>query len=182
MKTTCACGLQKCIRMMLLLAVLAAPHAVRAVDPVDDTVYVPNPKTDWTARVAQTPVGETEPIVLVVHAAKDCIWCARWRGFLAGEGKFKSWAKAHPGADLYIIDRPSIASSESSDDYPQELRWLLNDLQTSNNLRLGTPTFEIYVSRTRVMRSYGLYSWDEKVFPAIKVLDSHRAHPTSSPQ
>lgn len=42
------------------------------------------------------------------------------------------------------------------------------------NLSPGTPTFEIFVRRNIIWKSYGLHSWDRDAFPALKDLDSRR--------
>lgn len=166
----------KCVLAVLLIAIVMAPSLTRAVDEIDDTVYVPNPKFDWSARVSQTTVAKGETITLVVHSAKDCIFCARWRGPLAGEGRFKSWSKDHPGTRLVVVERAAISSNEALGDYPQDLRWLAERYETDQRLKPATPTFELFVAQNLVYRSHGLYTWDDKVFPAIKDLDGRRVH------
>ncbi|SAL87487.1 hypothetical protein AWB68_08421 [Caballeronia choica] len=159
-----------------LIAMVMAPDIALAVDEVDDTVYVPNPKYDWAARVRQTTVAEGETITLVVHSTRDCIFCACWEGPLAGEGRFESWSKAHPGTRLIVVERSAISSNETPEDYPQELHWLAKRYEKDQRLRPTTPTFEIFVAQNLVFRSRGLYSWEDKAFPAIKDLDGRRSH------
>ncbi|KXU84576.1 hypothetical protein CR51_41190 [Caballeronia megalochromosomata] len=162
---------------MLLVCLVMAPALTHAVDTVDDTVYVPNPRYDWDARVRQTQVSEGEMITLVVHSAKDCIFCARWKGPLSDERKFRAWSGVHPGTRLFIVERAAIASNETPEDYPQDLAWLSERYQKNQRLKPSTPTFEIYVAHDLVFRSHGLSSWDEKAFPAIRDLDSRRSPP-----
>ena len=170
-------GAVKLASATLLVVLVMAPavtQAVDEVDKVDDTVYVPSPKYDWNTRVNQATVAESDTITLVVHSARDCSFCARWKGPLGGEGRFRSWSSAHPGTRLVIVERAAISSSETPGDYPQDLKWLSDQYQKDNRLRPGTPTFEVFVAQNLVFRSYGLHSWDEKAFPAVKDLDSRR--------
>lgn len=157
-----------------VIGCMSASEPTHAVDVIDDTVYVPNPKFDWDARVKQTVVAEDQMITLVVHSARDCIYCARWKGALGGEGSFRSWAKDHPREQLIVVERAALSSSEAPEDYPQELGWLSERYKKDQRLKPGTPTFEIFVEQNLVLRAYGLYSWDDKVFPAIKALESRR--------
>jgi hypothetical protein len=156
-----------------LVMVLVNAHVP---DEVRSAVPAPKPKDVWAANVSHTTLAEGEVIELVVHSAPDCKYCVRWKGPFAGEGHFKSWARTHPGAQLFIVERASIASNEAPDDYPRELQWLSEQNQKDQRLHPGTPMFEIFVARNLVLRSYGLDSWDDAVFPAIKDLDARRSH------
>lgn len=132
------------------------------------------PKPDWANRIRQAKVHKGEPIVLIVHSAKDCVFCRRWEGSLGGKGDFESWAKTHPDVHLFIVEREAIAVPEAIDNYPPVVQWLFERRQQLGNLSPGTPTFEIFVRRKILWRSYGLHSWDRDVFPALKDLDSRR--------
>ncbi|WP_250517948.1 hypothetical protein [Caballeronia sp. INDeC2] len=131
-------------------------------------------------KVSHTSVAEGQVITLVVHSAPDCKYCARWKGPSAGAERFKVWARTHPGTQLFIVERASIASNETPADYPQELRWLSEQNQKDQRLRPGTPMFEVFVARSLVLRTYGLDSWDDDVFPAIRDLDARRSRHVAS--
>ncbi|SAK91527.1 hypothetical protein AWB79_06708 [Caballeronia hypogeia] len=124
----------------------------------------------------QIAVAEGETITLVMHSARDCKYCVRWKGHFAGQGNFEAWARRHPGTRLFIVERASIASNETPADYPPELAWLSERYRRDGRVRPGTPAFEVFVARNLVLRSYGLAAWDDEVFPAIKNLDARRSH------
>ncbi|SAK98624.1 hypothetical protein AWB77_05870 [Caballeronia fortuita] len=126
--------------------------------------------------IGQTTVADGQIIEVVVHSARDCKYCARWKGPVAGEARFNAWASTHPGAQLHIVERASIKSEETADDYPRELQWLAQDNQKAQRMRPGTPMFEVFVAHNLVLRKYGLDSWDDEVFPAVKELDARRLH------
>jgi hypothetical protein len=170
----------KCLLAMLLAALVVMLVNARVPDDVRSAVPAPEPKDIRAARVSQTTVAAGEVITLVVHSAPDCKYCARWKGPLAGEGHFKSWARTHPGTQLFIVERASIASNETPADYPQDLHWLSEQSQKEQRLRPGTPMFEVFVARKLVLRTYGLDSWNDDVFPAIKDLDARRSHSVAS--
>lgn len=170
----------KCVLATLPMILAAMPVNARAADEADSAVQASKPKVDWAAKVSQTTVAEGEIITLVVHSARDCKYCVRWMGPFAGEGHFKSWARSHPGSRLFIVERDAIASNEAPEDYPPDLRWLSERYQKDQRVHPATPMFEVFVTRNLVMRSYGLYSWDDKVFPAIKDLDARRSHAGAS--
>ncbi|CAL8480144.1 hypothetical protein [Caballeronia sp. S22] len=157
----------KCV-LAALLAALAVVF-VNARLPNEAHSAVP-------AKVSRTTIAEGDVITLVVHSAPDCKYCVRWMGPFAGQGHFKSWARTHPGAQLFIVERASIASNETPDDYPQALRWLSEQNRKEQRLHPGTPMFEVFVAQNLIVRSYGLDSWDDEVFPAIKDLDARRSH------
>ncbi|SPB18946.1 hypothetical protein NOV72_06151 [Caballeronia novacaledonica] len=162
----------KCVLATLLLAAAVLLLNARFPDEVHSAVPGSKARDVW--------VAEDEVITLVVHSAPDCKYCVRWKGPFAGEGHFKSWARTHPGTQLFIVERASIASNEKPEDYPQELRWLSEQNQKAQRLRPGTPMFEVFVAQNLVLRSYGLDSWDEDVFPAVKDLDARRTHRAAS--
>lgn len=163
---------------VLASLMLATPHMALASDESDASVgksaFEPQPKVTWADRIRAADVHEHEPIVLIVHAAKDCVYCQRWAGSLGGKGEFESWANAHPDVHLFIVERDTIASAETVDDYPPIVRWLFERRQRLEKLSPPTPTFEIFVRRKILWQSYGLGSWDRSVFPALKDLDSRR--------
>ncbi|WP_321798345.1 hypothetical protein [Caballeronia sp. J97] len=164
----------------LLAALVVVFVGARVTDDVHGAVESPGAKDVRAAKVRQTTVTAGDVIELVVHSARDCKYCVRWMGPFAGEGHFKSWARDHPGSQLFIVERASIASNETPEDYPQHLRWLADQNQKAQRLHPGTPMFEIYIARNLVLRSYGLDSWDDEVFPAIKDLDARRSHGSAS--
>jgi hypothetical protein len=180
MNTYRAIQMYKCAILASLVGLFAAAHIAYPAETADTLVDAPKPKIDWTERINKTTVLEGEPILLVMHSARDCIYCSRWKGFLGGEGEFNRWAKTHPGARLFIVERGAIASDETPEDYADEIRWLAKRNETNQNLRPGTPSFEIFVARKIVYRSYGYAAWSNKVFPAIKTLDSRRAPSTTT--
>ncbi|WP_164462858.1 MULTISPECIES: hypothetical protein [Burkholderia cepacia complex] len=157
---------------------LVSPQIVLAGDePTANTgqnTPEPPPKLSWADRIRQAKVRKGEPIVLIVHSAKDCVYCQRWEGSLGGKGDFESWAKTHPDVHLFIVEREAIAAPETIDSYPPVVQWLFERRQRLGNLSPGTPTFEIFVRRNIVWKSYGLHSWDRDAFPALKDLDSRR--------
>lgn len=161
----------------LPLAVVS-PHTALADDGLDPgasgNAPASAPKLDWADRVRQAKVYQGEPIVLIVHSAKDCVFCRRWEGSLGGKGEFESWAKTHPDVHLFIVERDAIALPETVDSYPPTVQWLFGRRQQLNRLAPGTPTFEIFVRRKILWQSYGLGSWERDVFPALKDLDGRR--------
>ncbi|UKD17188.1 hypothetical protein L3V59_35025 [Burkholderia aenigmatica] len=94
--------------------------------------------------------------------------------FTGRQRGFESWAKTHPDVHLFIVEREAIAVPETIDSYPPVVQWLFERRQRLGNLSPGTPTFEIFVRRNIVWKSYGLHSWDRDAFPALKDLDSRR--------
>ena len=161
-----------------MLPALVFPCIAAAADEADTSVgrSVPEspPKVDWADRVREAKVRQGEPIMLIVHSAKDCIFCRRWEGSLGGQGDFESWAKTHPDAHLFIVEREAVAVPETVDSYPPQVQWLFERRQQLDKLSPRTPTFEIFVKRKIVWRSSGLHSWERDVFPALKDLDSRR--------
>ena len=163
---------------MVLLMLLAPPTFAQTDDgntASDASVPASKPKMDWKERLREATVMEGQPVLLVVHSAKDCIYCTRWKGSLGGKGEFESWAQTHPDVHLVIVDRQAIASAEVAEDYPDSVQWLFKRNQQRGNLQPGTPLFEIVVAHKTVWRSYGYHSWDRDVFPAIKDLDGRRS-------
>lgn len=153
---------------------LVSPQVVLAGDETTANTPEPSPKLSWADRIRQAKVRKGEPIVLIVHSAKDCVYCQRWKGSLGGKGDFESWAKTHPDVHLFIVEREAIAVPETIDSYPPVVQWLFERRQRLGNLSPGTPTFEIFVRRNIIWKSYGLHSWDRDAFPALKDLDSRR--------
>ncbi|QRR07158.1 hypothetical protein FPJ27_12500 [Burkholderia sp. MS455] len=173
-------GLQlaACVSLGLLSLALGWPRITLAGDEPDTNAgkNAPEPqaKVTWADRIREAKVQQGEPIVLIVHSAKDCVFCRRWEGSLGGKGEFESWANTHPDVHLFIVEREAIAAPETVDDYPPVVQWLFERRQRLDKLSPGTPTFEIFVRRKIVWQSYGLRSWDRDVFPALKGLDSRR--------
>ncbi|WP_128842743.1 hypothetical protein [Burkholderia catarinensis] len=167
-----------CVAWALSSLMLASPHIALASDESDASANKnasePQPKVTWADRIREADVHEREPIVLIVHAAKDCVFCQRWEGSLGGKGEFESWAKTHPDVHLFIVERDAIAAAETIDNYPPIVRWLFERRRRLEKLSPPTPTFEIFVRRKILWQSYGLGSWDRSVFPALKDLDSRR--------
>lgn len=161
-----------------LLLMLASPNNALADNGSDASIgrnaSEPQSKLTWADRVRDADVHEREPIVLIVHSAKDCVFCQRWEGSLGGKGEFESWARTHPDVHLFIVERDAIAAPETVDNYPPIVRWLFERRQRLEKLSPPTPTFEIFVRRKILWQSYGLGSWDRSVFPALKDLDSRR--------
>ncbi|NPT61929.1 hypothetical protein [Paraburkholderia elongata] len=157
---------------------IVSPHIALADEELDTSAgknaLASEPKLNWADRVRQAKVREGEPIVLIVHSAKDCVFCRRWEGSLGGKGDFESWAKTHPDVHLFIVEREAIAVPETLDSYPPVVQWLFERRQRLDKLSPGTPTFEIFVRRKIIWQSYGVHSWDRDVFPALKDLDSRR--------
>ncbi|SAK97941.1 hypothetical protein AWB76_07471 [Caballeronia temeraria] len=173
-------GTVKWLLPTLLVALVMVFVSASIPDEVQSAVQAPKSKDVRAAKVSHTTVTDGQVIELVVHSARDCKYCVRWKGPFAGEGHFKSWARSHPGAQLFIVERASIASNEALEDYPRDLQWLAEQNQKDQRLRPGTPMFEVFVERNLVLRSYGLDSWDDEVFPAIKDLDARRSHREAS--
>jgi hypothetical protein len=165
--------------LALMPLVLAAPNVVLADDEPEMSPSASQPKVNWAERVREAKVQPGEPINLIVHTAKDCVFCKRWESSLGGKGDFESWAKTHPDVHLFIVEREAIAVSETIDSYPPDVQWLFERRQRADRLKLITPTFEIFVRRKMVYKSNGLRSWDESAFPALKDLDSRRAPSTN---
>jgi thioredoxin-related protein len=169
--------------LLVAAAFLAVSSFVYADDegtPANGTSSATKPKTDWAERLREATVKEGQPILLVVHSAKDCVYCARWKGALGGKGDFESWAKDHPDVHLIIVEREAIASAEHAEDYPQTLQWLYERNEERAHLQPGTPMFEVFVVRKMVWRSYGYQSWARDVFPALKDLDQRRTSAVSA--
>ncbi|WP_322041859.1 hypothetical protein [Paraburkholderia sp. J67] len=154
---------------------LVSPNVVLADDQADVNAAASQPKLSWADQVREAKVQQGEPINLIVHTAKDCVYCKRWEGSLGGKGDFESWAKTHPDVHLFIVERDAIAFPETIDNYPPDIQWLFERRQRADRLKLFTPTFEIFVRRKMVFKSNGLRSWDEVAFPALKDLDSRRS-------
>lgn len=154
---------------------------VTTVASAEDTDYseqsapAPQPKTDWAERINRTTVKRDDLILLVVHSARDCTWCARWMGLLGGKAEFEKWAQSHKNVGLLVVEREAIATNETPEIYPQDARWVYDWARHIGTLSPRTPTFQIYVGRKVVWTSAGYYSWDRSVFPALKELDSRRA-------
>lgn len=169
--------------LLVLMVFLAMPLFAHADDEAESASGTPpasKSKTDWAERLREATVKEGQPILLVVHSAKDCVYCARWKGALGGKGEFESWAQNRPDVHLIIVEREAIAGAERADDYPDTLQWLYKRHQEKTQLQPGTPMFEVFVVRKMVWRSYGYHSWARDVFPALKDLDQRRASAVSS--
>ncbi|MDE1182419.1 hypothetical protein [Paraburkholderia sp.] len=136
--------------------------------------------TTWTQRLHDASVQQGQPVVLVVHLARDCLYCRRWQATFGGEGDFKKYAKTHPDVRMIVIDRATLSRPEIAEDYPEEVRWLYSKNEQHDALQPGTPLFEVYVAQTPVWRSYGIASWDTAVMPAVKDLDNRRTTAVSS--
>jgi hypothetical protein len=165
--------------LALLSLTLVPPNVALADDDPDTSAgkSTPEPQTKvaWADRIREAKVQEGEPITLIVHTAKDCVFCRRWEGSLGGKGDFESWAKTHPDVHLFIVEREAIAVPETVDSYPPDVQWLFERRQRKDKLSPITPTFEIFVRRKIVFKSNGLRSWDQDLFPALKDLDSRRS-------
>lgn len=160
---------------LLLLALPSAGWADDGTGKADGaSAITTETNKDWAEAVRQTEIYKDEPLLLIMHSAKDCEWCARWKGFLGGKHDFESWAQNHPGDRLVIVERSAIAATEVSDDYPDELQWLYQRNLRRGHLKSRTPMFEVVVGKHVVWHWPGYYSWDKAVFPAIKDLDSRR--------
>ncbi|MGF6634774.1 hypothetical protein OKW39_001925 [Paraburkholderia sp. MM6662-R1] len=168
----------RAIRLMActLLFLLAHTPVLNAQEN-DHSGYgaAPQSTTDWNQRVSGATVKQDDPLVLVIHSARDCTWCARWMGFLGGKHDFESWAQGRSNVGLLVVERDAIAGVETSANYPPEAQWMFEWARHIGNLKPRTPTFEIYVGRTVVWRSAGYYSWARSVFPALKELEGRRA-------
>lgn len=168
---------------LILMAFLAMPLFAHADDEAasgSGTPPVSKSRTDWAERLRAATVKEGQPILLVMHSAKDCIYCARWKGSLGGKGEFESWAQSRPDVHLIIVERDAIAGAERAEDYPDTLQWLYRRHQERAQLQPGTPMFEVFVVRKMVWRSYGYQSWARDVFPALKDLEQRRTSAISS--
>lgn len=165
-----------CIAATLVAFALTFSHISLADDGDNDgaSASISRPKIDWAERVRQAQIHEGEPLLLVMHSAKDCKYCARWKGLLGGKPEYESWIKSHPDDHLIIVEREAMASIEEAVDYPEDLRWLFERKQQRGNIKPETPTFEIVLGQKVLWRSAGYRSWDQDVFPAIKDLDSRR--------
>lgn len=108
---------------------LVSPQVVLAGDETTANTPEPSPKLSWADRIRQAKVRKGEPIVLIVHSAKDCVYCQRWKGSLGGKGDFESWAKTHPDVHLFIVEREAIAVPETIDSYPPVVQWLFERRQ-----------------------------------------------------
>jgi hypothetical protein len=174
--------LRYCV-LLVAAAFLAVPSLVYADDDgtsAKGTSPATKPKTDWAERLREATVKEGQPILLVVHSAKDCVYCARWKGSLGGKGDFESWAKDHPDVHLIIVEREAIASAEHAEDYPETLQWLYKRNEERTQLQPGTPMLEVFVVKKMVWRSYGYQSWARDVFSALKDLDQRRTSTVSA--
>jgi hypothetical protein len=171
--------LSACFALALLSLTLVPPSVVFADDEPDTSAGSSSPepqtKVAWGDRIREAKVQEGEPINLIVHTAKDCVFCRRWEGSLGGKGDFESWAKTHPDVHLFIVEREAIAVPETVDSYPPKVQWLFERRQRKDKLSPITPTFEIFVRRKIVFKSNGLRSWDQDLFPALKDLDGRRS-------
>jgi hypothetical protein len=166
------------VALTSLSLILAAPHAALADDAPDASAGTSTPdqpgKVNWADEVRAAQVRPGEPINLIVHTAKDCVYCKRWEGSLGGKGDFDSWAKTHPDVHIYIVEREAIAQSEKIENYPPDIQWLYERRERKDKLKPMTPTFDIFTKRTIVWHSAGLRSWDQ-VFTSVKDLDSRRS-------
>ncbi|CAD6542780.1 hypothetical protein LMG27952_03937 [Paraburkholderia hiiakae] len=167
--------LSACFALALLSLTLVLPNVCVADDEPDTSTTEPQTKVNWADRIREAKVQKGEPINLIVHTAKDCVFCRRWEGSLGGKGDFESWAKTHPDVHLFIVEREAIAFPETVDNYPPDVQWLFERRQRADKLKLITPTFEIFVRRKMVFKSNGLRSWDQIAFPSLKDLDSRRS-------
>ncbi|MGF6775175.1 hypothetical protein [Paraburkholderia sp. GAS334] len=172
------------VAILFLMSFLAMPMFAQADDEAAASAVVPppasKPKTDWAERLREATVKEGQPILLVVHSAKDCVYCTRWKGSLGGKGEFESWAQNRPDVHLVIVERGAIASAERAEDYPDTMQWLFKRNVERTQLQPGTPMFEVFVVKKMVWRSYGYHSWARDVFPALKDLDSRRSSAVSA--
>ena len=99
---------------LILMTFLAMPRFAHADDEAasgSGTPPVSKSRTDWAERLRAATVKEGQPILLVMHSAKDCIYCARWKGSLGGKGEFESWAQSRPDVHLIIVERDAIAGA-----------------------------------------------------------------------
>lgn len=173
------CSLALLALLTLLPLALVSPNVALADEEPETSASGTQAKVNWADRIREAKVQEGEPINLIVHTAKDCVFCKRWESPLGGKGDFESWAKTHPDVHLFIVEREAIAVPETIDSYPSDVQWLFERRQRAERLKLITPTFEIFVKRKMVFKSNGLRSWDETAFPALKDLDGRRTPSTN---
>ena len=131
-------------------------------------------KVDWEKRLSKAIPKPNQPVYLLVHSAGDCSFCQRWKTRLGGQGEFEHWAKAHPDVHLVLIERRTLASQESPENYPDALRVFYETRLTNGKLSPGVPLFEAAMGTRLVYRSHGYSSWDRKMFPALKQLEARR--------
>jgi hypothetical protein len=170
----------KSVAWILPLAVAATFGPLSAVagqdgSGIDESVAIRR-GIDWDKRLAEAVPRKNQPLYVIVHSARDCHFCQRWKGGLGvgGPAEFREWAKDHPLAKLAIVERDNIDGVETEDRYPPELMLFYEKRKESGSLRTGVPLFEIALGRRVIHRAYGFSSWRRSVFDAVKLVESRR--------
>ncbi|MGB6009257.1 hypothetical protein [Castellaniella sp.] len=157
--------------------VFACAQAARAADDASGDVAAAaraNGKVDFAARLARARVGPDDTVIVLVHSAKDCVFCQRWKGSLGGRGELEQYVGAHPGVQFHIVERPTIAESEARGLYPESLVWLYDKRDDKGRKRAAVPSYDVIVRHKVVWHALGYSAWDKTVFPAIRDLDARR--------
>ncbi|MFC4298152.1 hypothetical protein ACFO0J_08895 [Castellaniella hirudinis] len=132
-------------------------------------------KVDFADRLARARVGPDDEVVVLVHSAKDCVFCQRWKGSLGGQGEIARYADTHPGVRYYVVERSRIADAETGDLYPGALAWLYDKRAGKGKANLAVPSYDVIVRHKVVWHAFGYSAWDKTVLPAVRSLDDRRS-------
>ena len=116
-----------------------------------------------------------EPLIVVVHSAKDCPFCKIWRESDSGLAIAKKLMQKWPLLQVVIVERKSIHASETESLYPRSMRFLYEARRERYQLAPATPMFEIVRREQVIYRKSGLPGWTDGIVPTLGALEASRA-------
>jgi hypothetical protein len=112
----------------------------------------------------------TEPVILVVHSAKDCAVCKVWRESPSGLVAARQMAKDWPELKLVFVERMSLNGSETESLYPSDLQNLYQARRERYQLSPAVPLFELVRQGKVISRRAGLQGWSDGTVVEVRAL------------
>lgn len=129
---------------------------------------------NWQLRIAQARPKADETLYVVMHSAKDCGWCQKWKREPSGLAAAKKVVDTYPNVRFFIVERDALDAKERSNQYPVDLRSEYERRAAADDLDPAVPMFEIFLRNEVYYRASGLGLWLDRVIPAIRLIESHR--------
>lgn len=128
----------------------------------------------WQMRIAKARPAADETLYLLVHSARDCGWCTKWKQDPAGLGVAKKLVDDFPGLRVFIVERRSLQEPERRNQYHPDLAFEFERREAAGALTPGVPAFELFLGGQAVFRGGGVDSWSTRVVPAIVRIEQQR--------
>ncbi|WP_313952802.1 hypothetical protein [Accumulibacter sp.] len=122
------------------------------------------------ASLAETQLASKPEILLVYWSSKDCKWCTYWESSMSGMEESLKKSAEFKKLTYRVIKNQRLADPYTTDDFPPDIRWIKERVDSGEEKTLGRPGWGFYVNKVRVAKFYGTKNWDSKILPEIKLL------------